>query len=144
MATPWIAALLLAAVAAPVAVESPLTIGALPPLPLAKDRCALVLWERATRRRVAMIESNPGSVRVLSGGIITALPETSADGERVVGFAPHARYGDARLQVETSLAIVANDSGAGGALIRDGVITVTGSDGVAVVAPVAGIVGCGG
>ena len=144
MATPWIAALLLAAVAAPVAMESPLPIGALPPLPLAKDRCALVLWERATRRRVAMIESNPGSVRVLSGGIITALPETSADGERVVGFASHARYGDARLQVETTLAIVANDSGAGGALIHDGVITVTGSDGVAVVAPVAGIVGCGG
>jgi hypothetical protein len=142
MATPWLAALLLAAVAA--TVESPLPLGELPPQQLAKDRCALVLWERSTRRRVAMAEINPGSMRVLSGGVVATLTEASADGERVIGFAPRARYGVAGLQVETSLAIVANDAAAGGAIVRDGVITVTGSDGVAVVAPVAGIIGCGG
>ncbi len=141
MAFLWGLALLLAT-AAPI--ESPLPLGELPPQALAKDRCALVLWERSTKRRVAMAEINPGSIRVLSGTAVTMLPETAADGERVIGFAPHARYGDARLQVEISLAIVANDAAAGGAIIRDGVITVTGSDGAAVVAPVAGIVGCGG
>lgn len=140
MAISWLAALILAAAA----IESPLALGELPPQPLAKDRCALVLWERSTKRRVAMVEINPGGIRVLSDGTVATLPEVGADGERVIGFAPHARYGDARLKIETSLAIVANGNGAGGAIVRDGAITVTGSDGVAVVAPVAGIIGCGG
>ena len=134
---------LIAAVLAAASPVSPLPLAELPPQPLGPSECALVLWERATGRRVAMLLARPGGIRVFSGGSIRNLPEIAADGDAVVGFVPHARFGDAALQVETSLAITASDA-AGSAIVRDGAITVTGADRMAVVAPVAGIAGCGG
>ncbi len=129
--------LLLAAVTA----ESPLPLAELAPQPLPKGECALVLWERATRRRVVMGFAQPATVLVNSQGVVT-LAQQSGDGDAVMGFRPHAVYASGTLRVELSLAIIANDGGAGGAVVRDGAITVTGADGVAVVAPVAGLVGC--
>jgi hypothetical protein len=140
MATYWLlTALLAAAVTAPVA--SPLPLTELPTQTLAKDECALVLWERATGRRVAMLMARPEVIRVVIGGVETFLPRTSSDGEPVVGFAPRAQFAGNDIRIATALTIVGNDV-AGSAIVRDGIISVTGSDGVEVIAPVAGIAGC--
>jgi hypothetical protein len=140
MAAHWlVTALLAAAVTAPVA--SPLPLTELPTQTLAKDECALVLWERATGRRVAMLMARPEVIRVVIGGVETRLPRTSSDGDPVVGFAPRSQFSGNNIRIATVLTIVGNDV-AGSAIVRDGIISVTGSDGVEVIAPVAGIAGC--
>lgn len=140
MAAYWLVmALLVAAGTAPVA--SPLPLTELPTQTLAKDECALVLWERATGRRVAMLMARPEAIRVVFGGVETLLPRTTSDGEPVVGFAPRAQFSGSNIRIATVLTIVGNDV-VGSAIVRDGIISVTGSDGVEVIAPVAGIAGC--
>ncbi|KAB7648988.1 hypothetical protein [Polymorphobacter fuscus] len=134
-----LAAFLLAASATPVV--SPLPLAELPTQKLAVNECALVLWDRATGRRIAMMLLNPEAIRVVSKGSALALPRKAGEGEAVAGFVPRAEYTDGTLRIVTDLAIVANDT-PGSAIVRDGVISVTDSDGVEVVAPVAGIAGC--
>jgi hypothetical protein len=137
-----LAGLLLVAAGPPPAPPSPLPLGELPPQVLAKQSCALFLWERATRRRVAMATVTPGRLRVVSGGATVDLAQTAGDGTAVLGFTPQARYAGTGLTVALDLVISPGDNGAGGAVIREGVIAVTGADGTTVVAPVAGLVGC--
>lgn len=140
MAATWLLmALLAAAGAAPGA--SPLPLTELPTQTLAKDECALVLWERATGRRIAMLTPRPEAIRVVVGGVETVLARTGSDGDPIVGFAPRAEFAGGGLRVATVLTIVANNV-AGSAVVRDGVISVTGIDGVEIVAPVAGLAGC--
>lgn len=134
-------AAILAAASPPASVVSPLPLLELPTQTLAPGACALVLWERATGRRVAMMVLQPDGIRVHTGDGVKTLNRTTADGDVVAGFAPHARYGDESMRIETSLVIVGNDV-AGSAIIRDGIIAVTGADGEEVIAPVAGIAGC--
>ncbi len=131
-------ALLLLAAAAPA--SSPLPLAELPPQVLAKGSCAMFLWERSSQHRVVMAIAEPATIRVNAGSVQT-LAQAGGDGAPVLGFRPHAVYGDDRLRVELSLAITADD--AGGAIIRDGAITVSMAGGDAVVSPVAGLVGCG-
>lgn len=119
---------------------SQLGLGELPPQVMAPNSCALFLWDRASEKRVVMATANPGVVRVVRGGRTLDLPQLRADGTPVLGFMPHARYGDAALSVGLDLDIVASEGG--GAVIRNGAVTVTEADGSAVVAPVAGLVGC--
>lgn len=140
MAIPWLLSALLAA-SSPSPSPSPLPLTELPTQTLPRDACALVLWERATGRRIAMLTPGPATIRVVIGGVETDLPRTGGDGEPVVGFAPRAQFAGSTLRIATTLTIVANDV-AGSAIVRDGVISVTGSDGVEVIAPVAGIAGC--
>lgn len=133
-------ALLLAAAAPPAA--SPLPLGELPPQVLARQSCALFLWERATRRRLVMAVAAPAGIRVTVGGRLAVLPQVGAEGTAVLGFAPRTRYAGAGLAISLDLVISPGDNGAGGAVIRDGVVAVTSGDGTTVVAPVAGLVGC--
>lgn len=122
------------------AAVSPLGLGELPPQVMQPNSCALFLWDRASEKRVVMALANPATVRVMRGGKTIDLAQSSADGAPVLGFAPHARYGDAALSIGLDLDIVASEGG--GAVIRNGAVTVTEADGSAVVAPVAGLVGC--
>jgi hypothetical protein len=132
-------ALALALAASPVAV-SPLGLGELPPQVLQPNSCALFLWDRTSEKRVVMAVANPAMVRVIKEGKPVDLPQTRADGAAVLGFAPRATYGSAAFNIGLNLDIVPSEGG--GAVIRSGAVTVTQADGSAVVAPVAGLVGC--
>jgi len=123
-----------------IAAVSPLGLGELPPQVLPPNSCAMFLWDRASEKRVVMAVSTPAMVRVIRGGKSVDLPQSMADGTPVLGFSPKARYGDASFGVGLDLDIVPSEGG--GAVIRNGAVTVTQADGSAVVAPVAGLVGC--
>jgi hypothetical protein len=121
--------------------QSLLPLAELPTQVLAVNECALVLWERGTGKRIAMLTLRPEAIRITGEGGVLVLPKTSAEGEAIVGFPARMQFSDGRISIMTSLAIVANDV-AGSAIVRDGIISVTGRDGVEVVASVAGIAGC--
>ena len=120
--------------------ESALPLAELPPQVLPAGACAMFLWERATRRRVLMATTTPPRIRIVHAGSLENVERASAEGEPVLGFAPRARYAAPGYAIAIDLAIAGND--AGGAVIRDGTITFTAADGGAVVAPVAGLIGC--
>jgi hypothetical protein len=128
------------AVLAVAAAVSQLGLGELPPQVLRPNSCAMFLWDRASEKRVVMAVAVPAMVRVIKGGKPVDLPQMTADGTLVLGFAPHARYGDAKFSIGLDLDIAPSEGG--GAVIRNGAVTVTEADGSAVVAPVAGLVGC--
>jgi hypothetical protein len=130
-------ALLLAATAAP---ASPLGLGELPPQSLAKGGCALFLWDRASRQRVVMATAAPARIMVMRGGQPVLLGLSGSTGTPVLGFAPHASYGEGAAQITIDLAVLPAEGGGG--IVRDGAITVTAGDGSSIVAPVAGIIGC--
>jgi hypothetical protein len=88
-----------------------------------------------------MLTLRPEAIRIAGDGGVAIVPKTSAEGEPIVGFPARMQFSDGRISIMTSLAIVANDV-AGSAIVRDGIISVTGRDGVEVVASVAGIAGC--
>lgn len=144
-----IAAVLLAAAApaprlpnsAPPLPASALGLGELPPQVLAANSCALFLWERATRRRVAMALATPGRLQVVRGAEPLILAQTAAEGVAVLGFAPRTRYAGGGMQIAADLVIAPSDAG-GGAVIREGVLALTDASGTTVVAPVAGLIGC--
>ncbi len=140
MLLPLLLAFASIAAAPPPMAESPLPLAELPPQVLPVGTCALFLWDRATRHRILMATTSPSRIRIVHAGKLTLVDAASADGEPVFGFAPRARYKAVGFEIGLDLAIVAND--AGGAVIRDGSITFTAADGGAVVAPVAGLVGC--
>ena len=122
------------------AAVSALGLAELPPQVLPPNSCALFLWDRASEQRVVMAVAAPAQIKLVRGGKTLVLPQMDSEGAPVLGFAPHARYGDAALMVGLDLEIVASE--AGGAVVRNGAVTVTEADGSAVVAPVAGLVGC--
>lgn len=119
---------------------SALGLSELPPQQLAPNSCALFLWDRTSEQRIVMAVARPAMVRVVRGGSTRDLAQLAADGGEVLGFAPHARYGAAGLTIGLDLEITPSEGG--GAVIRSGTVTVTEADGSAVVAPVAGLVGC--
>ncbi len=139
----WLIALLLAA-AAPAAAPSSLPLDELPPQQLGKQSCALFLWERSTRRRLLMAVAAPLHIRVATAGKLRDLDGTPGTGEPVMGFAPRASFGAPPLAISWDLLIIPNDGSVGGAIVRDGTLTVTTADGSAIVAPVAGLIGCAG
>lgn len=123
---------------APIPVPGPLS--ELPPQTLEPGRCALFLWDKASRQRIAMLSPAPAALRARIDGQLTDLPQASASGTAVMGFAPTARYRSAARQFDVALTIL--PTGTGGAVVRDGTLTITESDGSALVIPVAGILGC--
>jgi hypothetical protein len=129
---------LLAAVASPVV--SPLGLGELPPQSLAKGSCALFLWDRASQQRVVMATAAPAQIVVMRGGKPVALPRADSSGSAVLGFAPHAIYGEGSDRIAIDITVVPAEGGGG--VVRDGAITVIAADGSSIVAPVAGIIGC--
>jgi hypothetical protein len=140
-----LAAMLLAAPAQAAEPASALPFGELPPQVLAKGSCAMFLWERAGSSRVAMVVAGEAPVlRVLRDGKLTSLAAVpgSASGTPVMGFAPSQRFADAQTAVSIDVTIIPNPDGIGG-VVRDGALTLTRPDGEAVVAPVAGLLGCG-
>lgn len=122
------------------------TIGALPlselpPQPLAAGSCAMFLWDRPSGKRIAMITAAPlAQITVIHGGRAISLPASGAEGPAVMGFAPRGQYRGASIGISLDLAI--SPTGTGGAIIRDGALTLTEADGSAIVAPVAGLIGC--
>ena len=130
-------ALLLAATAAP---TSPLGLAELPPQNLAKGSCALFLWDRASKQRVVMATAAPARIMVMRGGQPVLLGLSGSTGTPVLGFAPHASYGEGAAQITIDVAILPAEGGGG--IVRDGAIIVAAEDGSSIVAPVAGIIGC--
>ncbi len=112
----------------------------LPPQVLEPGRCALFLWDKSSRQRIVMLSANPAALRGRIDGQMTDLPLASASGTAVMGFAPSARYRSASRQFDVALTIL--PTGSGGAVVRDGSLTITEADGSALVIPVAGILGC--
>lgn len=133
--------MLLASLLALATVMSTLPLDELPPQVLPPKSCALFLWDRASQRRIAMLTAEPGTLHMARGGV-QLLPQTGGGGEPVLGFRPYAAYGSGAGRIELALTITANDSGVGGAVIREGSLTVTLADGSALVTPVAGLIGC--
>jgi hypothetical protein len=123
------------AVAAP-----PAPLAELPPQQLETGRCALFLWDRASGTRIAMLGNAPPQLRAVIDGRLTDLPQDSASGTAVLGFAPTARYRSASRQYDVAVTIL--PTSAGGGVVRDGSLTITEADGSARVIPVAGILGC--
>lgn len=123
------------------AAASALPLAELPPQTLAPNSCAMFLWDRASQQRVLMAVAQPPTIRINSGGV-RDLARRDASGTPVMGFAPRASFADAKLTITLALEIIPSPAAVGGAAIREGVMTVTGPDGVAVVTPVAGLIGC--
>lgn len=112
----------------------------LPPQQLAPGQCALFLWDRASGKRIAMLGRTPPVMRLqLDGRALDLQAETRA-GEAVMGFAPNSRFRSAARTYDVQLTIL--PATAGGAVVRDGSLTITEADGSAVVLPVAGLAGC--
>lgn len=112
----------------------------LPPQTLEAGSCALFLWDRASGKRIAMLGRTPPMMRAIIDGRSTDLPAEAREGEPVFGFAPISRYRSANRSFEVRMTIL--PATAGGAVVRDGSLTVTASDGSAIVLPVAGLAGC--
>ncbi|WP_439532477.1 hypothetical protein [Polymorphobacter sp.] len=119
----------------------------LPPQRLGRGDCALVLWEQATRQRVAMVARSGAeapTMRLKIDGTETRLPVQSGTtaGEPVMGFTPTAGFAGGAVQASHDIVI---DVGPGGrtAAVRSGVLTVRLADGTDLVMPVAGLIGCG-
>jgi hypothetical protein len=123
---------------APPALPAPFS--ELPQQVLAPGQCALFLWDRASGKRIAMLGRTPALLRAIIDGRSTDLPAEASEGEAVMGFAPVSRYRSAARQLEVRLTIL--PATAGGAVVRDGSLTITQADGSAVVLPVAGLAGC--
>lgn len=115
-------------------------LGELPQQELAAGQCALFLWDRASGKRIAMLIPSPPSLRALIDGRIIDLPREAADGSAVMGFAPNSRYRSANRSYDVRLTILPATTG--GAVVRDGSLTITEADGSALVLPVAGLAGC--
>ena len=124
-----------------VAAATALPLAELPPQTLAPNSCALFLWDRASQQRVVMAIAEPPTIRINSGGV-RDIARRDGSGTPVMGFAPRATYADGRLTITLNLAIIPNPAAVGGAVIREGAMSVTGADGVAIVTPVAGLIGC--
>ena len=118
----------------------PAGLAELPPQPLPAGECALFLWDRASTRRFAMLGRNPALLRLVIDGRLTDLPVTTTEGAQVLGFAATSRYRSATRSYEARLTIL--PATAGGAVVRDGSLTITEADGSARVLPVAGLAGC--
>ena len=127
-----------AAQPAPAAIPAPFS--ELPPQTLEAGQCALFLWDRASGKRIAMLGNSPAILRAIIDGRSTDLPAELREGETVLGFAPTSRFRSAGRSFEVRLTIL--PATAGGAVVRDGSLTITSSDGGAVVLPVAGLAGC--
>ena len=87
-----------------------------------------------------MAIAQPSGAKVIHDGKVVTLAQTGIEGAPVMGFTPHAGYAADGFGIGLDLVIDANESG--GAIVRDGTLTFTATDGFAVVAPVAGIIGC--
>lgn len=135
-----LAALLLIAAKPAPAPLSALGLAELPPQTLPADSCAMFLWDRASKTRVVMAVAVPPAITIVRGGVTRSLAQASSAGAAVLGFAPHSVYAGGDFTVGLDLEI--SPSEGGGAVIRNGAVTVTAADGSAVVAPVAGLVGC--
>jgi hypothetical protein len=101
----------------------------------------MFLWDRASQQRVLMAVAQPPMIRINSGGV-RDLARRDGSGTPVMGFAPRASFADAQLTIALNLEIIPNPAAVGGAVIREGAMSVTGPDGVAVITPVAGLIGC--
>lgn len=112
----------------------------LPEQELAPGSCALFLWDRASGQRIAMLIPGPPSLRAVIQGRITDLPRDAAEGDTVMGFPAISRYRSAARSYEVRLTILPATTG--GAVVRDGSLTITERDGSALVLPVAGLAGC--
>ena len=139
LASAMLAAVLVAAAPAPDA-PTPLGLGELPPQRLAKGSCALFLWDRASQKRIVMAIAQPATITIMQAGRPVVLAQQEASGTVVLGFAPHAVYGDGNRRF--ALDITVEPTEGGGGIAHDASLTVTAADGGAVVAPVAGIIGC--
>jgi hypothetical protein len=87
-----------------------------------------------------MLANAPPVLRVMIDGRSTDLPQDRAEGPAVMGFAAHASYRSAARRFDTRLLL--EPASAGGAVVRDGSLTITADDGSAIVTAVAGIAGC--
>ena len=129
------------AAAPPVAQAAiPAPFAELPPQTLAAGQCGLFLWDRASGKRIAMLAKSGTIMRAVIDGRSTDLPAELREGEAVLGFAPVSRFRSTGRSYEVRLTIL--PATAGGAVVRDGSLTITASDGGAVVLPVAGLAGC--
>lgn len=118
----------------------PAQLGELPPQELPAGQCALFLWDRASGKRMAMMTANPAILRLVIDGRSTDLPRAAAEGTAVMGFAPITRYRSANRSYDVRLTIL--PASTGGAVVRDGSLAITESDGTSMVLPVAGLAGC--
>lgn len=123
---------------APPALPPPFT--ELPQQVLEPGQCALFLWDRASGRRIAMLNRSPATLRAIIDGRSTDLPAELREGDEVMGFAPLSRFRSASRSFEVRLTIL--PATAGGAVVQGGSLTITEADGSALVLPVAGLAGC--
>jgi hypothetical protein len=115
----------------------------LPPQTLAPGQCALFLWERApSARRLAMLSAAPPFARVMTATGQRDLSQIAAAGEPRFGLTPEASYGDGALTLSVDLRFEEAQGLVGGALARDGALSVAIAGGETLVIPVAGILGC--
>ena len=126
------------ATATPAPVPAPFA--ELPPQLLEAGQCALFLWDRGSGKRIAMLGRTPPVLRAIIDGRSTDLPAEASEGETILGFAPVSRYRSVSRSFEVRLTIL--PATAGGAVVRDGSLTITQTDGSAIVLPVAGLAGC--
>jgi hypothetical protein len=133
-----------AAPADPVTPPGPIgPLAELPPQTLAPGQCALFLWERApSARRLAMLSAAPPYARVMTAAGVRDLAQTGGAGEPRFGLTPEASYADATLALRVNLRFEEAQGLVGGALARDGALSIETPGGDTVVVPVAGILGC--
>jgi hypothetical protein len=89
-----------------------------------------------------MLSASPPFARIATPAGARDLPQTAGAGEPRFGLTPEARYADSELALRVELRFEEAQGLVGGALARDGALSVETSGADAIVIPVAGILGC--
>lgn len=120
-----------------------LTLAELPPQTLAPGQCAMFLWDRGRRQRIAMwTAAGPLTLALTDGPAMLAPEPGSGSGTPVLGLLPEARFSGVAASAALDVSITPDTTGKS-ATISEGVLTLTEPGGEALVIPVAGLIGCG-
>lgn len=119
----------------------PLLLGAIGPQELPREGCAAYLWSLGEPRRLVAM-AGPDRLRLNLDGKAIDLPRVAAEGAAGLGLSSTTRYATAGLAATVSMAVTERPDIAKGGFVSDATLTLEPQGQDAVVAPVAGMVGC--
>jgi hypothetical protein len=120
-----------------------LVLAELPPQRVEKGACAMVLWERGSRRRIAFWPAAGALTLGLESGPVRLAPVPgSGSGAPVLGLLPKAGFGGEGLAAVIEVEVTTSEATPRSAAVPDGVLRLTGPGGEEMLVPVAGVIGC--
>jgi len=119
-------------------------LGTLPAQKMDAGSCGLFLWSRGDRRELLLFSGGGNAVnaRVMFDGTIVTAPRTLADGASVLGQFERQTFQAGGLNIELTSTFERRPGLGRGALVPQGSMRLTQTDGWELVVPVVGLVGC--